>query len=359
MRIGLLLLLASATPLGAQGVVSPRHFTNAEGNSYSFDGFGTALTPNRYVAIHDDLRGTPIAISSVAFRRDGGSGFTSTDPACSILFDLLMSTAATTPAAPNANFDANHGPNKQQVATLRGGQFPQTVPGHMPRPWEYVLFLDQPYSHTGAGALCLELKINSRNNTTAIGFDWVNGSHQSPAPLYRTVGTGCRHTATGTRLTLNGSSSANWSQSTVSLGLNGTNARPSSTVWGLIGVSDATLGGIPLPLELPGTAASPSGPCSIYNDVWLTLAALSTPSGAVTVNLGIGVNVTFNGLSVFSQLLELDAAANNWGFVLSNGLQHHILAPYPVQPVGEVYNNSSLGATGTVRAGSGLVTKFN
>jgi hypothetical protein len=355
MRI-LLVLPALLLPLAAQTVVSPQHFTGTEGNGYSPDGFGTTLTPNRYLSIHGDLQNGPITITKISFRRDVDS--LAMEP-FSMLCDIFMSTAATTTSAPSATFDSNHGANKQQVAQFALYQFPATQPGSMPRPFQYPLLLSQPYSHAGTAPLCMELRITSRTNTSTLYCDWVSGASANPSPNTRSTGTGCRYTTAGPRLTLYGSGSASWSQGGVTFHLNGYNATPNSLLYASIGISDTTLGGIPLPFELPGTDVSPSGPCSVYNDVLIVMPTLANASGAVTVNLGLGVHPGYNGLSVFTQLIAPDANANNWGLVLSNGVQFHVVAPFTTVPIGEVYNNSGTGATGTVRADAGLVTQFN
>src|SRR5688572_8132885 len=141
--------ILALAPLAAQSVVSPNHFTNSEGPSYSADGFGTTLTPNRYLSIHADLAGAPISISRISFRRDAGSVSQTTLTAYNILCDVLMSTAATTPAAPSATFDNNHGANKQTLLTFGLVNFGQTVAGHMPRPFEYAIPLPNAYAHSG------------------------------------------------------------------------------------------------------------------------------------------------------------------------------------------------------------------
>jgi hypothetical protein len=354
-----LLPLMALAPLAAQTVVSPNHYTTAEANSYSSDGFGTTTTPNRYLEIHTDMQGSPITINKITYRRDGGSVNTTTMAAYTILCDVFLSTAATTASAPSATFDNNHGANKQQVLSFGLVQFPVTQPGVMPRPWEYPIPLTTAYAHAGAGPLCTELRISSRTNTGTNYLDWTTGANTNPAPDYRTFGTGCRYTATGSRVTISGGSSATWAQSSVTLSMYGANVKANTLAYMSIGISDEFLGGIPLPFELPGTSAGPSGPCNIYNDILITIPTLANASGQTTVNLGLGVSPGYNGLSLFSQLISLDPAANNWGIVLSNGLQHHIIAPFTTGAVGEVYNNNGVGATGTVRANAGLVTKFN
>src|SRR5688500_10201920 len=100
----LLLPALCLAPLTAQSIVSPTHFTNAEGNSYSADGLGTAGTPNRYLELHGDLEGTPTTFARISFRRDGESINTAPVPAYTVLCDVFLSTAASTTAAPNANF---------------------------------------------------------------------------------------------------------------------------------------------------------------------------------------------------------------------------------------------------------------
>jgi hypothetical protein len=237
--------------------------------------------------------------------------------------------------------------------------FSQTGPGRMPRPFEYTIPLPSAYAHSGSGPLCFELRVNSRTNASPVYFDYTQGGSTNPTPYTRSLGTGCRYTATGARVTLSASSGANWPQSSITMSMNGTNVRPNTLAYMTIGVTDETLGAIPLPFELPGTATSPSGACNVYNDILITIPTLANASGQTTTNLGVGVNPSFNGLNVYSQLISADAAANNWGLVLSNGVQFQIVAPFATGRIGEVYNNSSTGPTGTVRANGGMITMFH
>ncbi|MEO6597693.1 MAG: hypothetical protein ABIP94_23355 [Planctomycetota bacterium] len=55
----------------------------------------------------------------------------------------------------------------------------------------------------------------------------------------------------------------------------------------------------------------------------------------------------------------LDPAANAFGMASSNATVQQIVAPWPSPtPITRIFLLSSLGPTGTVDAGSGLITKF-
>ena len=148
-----------------------------------------------------------------------------------------------------------------------------------------------------------------------------------------------------------------WTTNSGTLTVSGSNAPPLAPIYHTIGTNPNAWGSLTLPFELPTTNTSPSGACFIYNDVIATFSYATTVTGTVSSSIPIPAFPSFNGLTIYSQLWALDAAANGWGLVTSPGVGHNFLAPYTTPKLTRVYLSGSLGATGTWGTISGLVTR--
>lgn len=351
--------VALASALSAQGVVSPGHFTIAEGNTWDsvMMSVGTGSVPFIYQEICGDLQFTPRTINSLAWRRDGNANSTQTIPAFSILCDVFCSTAANNPASPSNMFANNHGTDRMQVASAKLVQFPATSPGTHGRPFEYKIPFTTPFSFGGAGPLCYEVRITSTTNSSAFNLDFASSANTNPGTQNDTIGTGC--IATGSAFTspmaMTGSSSPSWAQQTLRLNYSGQRFPKNALVTFGIGSSRTSFGAVPLPFELPGTAASPSKACTVYNNWLVTIPQLSNASGNVTATLGLLALPQFNGANLYTQAIGIDTAANSWGLVFSNTVLHHVVAPWTTVPVGDV-QATNLSGTGSARANYGVVT---
>jgi len=346
MRCTLLSVLLS-TPLLGQTLVVPAHFAATEGSRATANGLGTTASPSTILLVLDELQGTPRTIKSVAFRRDGVTstvfgGFT-------VLVNVFASTAATTGATVSATFADNHGANKTQIAAFAPVSFPATSSSHYGEPFEYRIPFSQPYAYDGNGPLCLEVQVTSRTNASSVTLDMASSPSNNPTTQVRSTGTGCKATGHSSAALMNGSASTKWTTGTVTLSYNGSRLPPSSVILLGVGANKESLGGVPLPLELPGTASAPSGACRIYNDFIVTVPALTTATGSTTLNLPIAVIAAYNGLTAYAQFIAVDAAANNFGVVLTNQVTHHLVAPYTSVPAGWVYSNNTTGPAGTAR----------
>jgi hypothetical protein len=355
-----LLRLSSVTvllaPLHAQTtVVSPAHFTNAEGPSSNSTPFGIPTTPYRYVGIHDDLLGAPGVVLGMAVRRNANT--TTVFPAASVTLSAWVSTAATTAGAPNATFDLNHGTDKQQVINSRTYGFPQSELAFAPSPFVYVIPFEVPFPFGGAAGLCWEVQITSRTNTIAIGHDAVQGGSTNPPLGAAWFGTGC--TVTGQSSAMSGVSagSINWTTGTGTIGLNSFFGPLNAGVLMLVGTNDQSFGGVPLPFLLPGSDLAPSGPCRLYTDVLFAVGGTTSAAGISLITTPVPARTDLHGLRTFCQLLAIDAPANPTGVVLGNAINHNWVAPFAAPPVGRV-SASSLAATGTVGANAGVIVRF-
>lgn len=352
------LCVAAMTPtLAGQVVYSPANFATAEANTVGWGGLGIALSPSVLLSIHDELQGTPRTIRAVSVRRDGITNPQSY-PAASWLVSVFASTAVTTAATPSATLAANHGADKKTVAQFVLVQLPASTFSGPEAPFEFRIPFTTPFQFGGAGPLCLEIQVHSRSHTGTYYLDYATGQSTNPAPAFVTWGVGCNATGIGSPMSLAPNSTANWPGAAASLGYHGTSMPASGLVTLLLGGSRTTFGGLQLPFELPTTASGTSGPCSIYNDVLITIPALTTATGTLTLHVGFTATPVLNGVSLFGQVLTLDAAANPWGMVTSNGVQHEILAPYGAIPIGTVNSDNTIGPTGVPLPNQGYVMKF-
>ena len=351
--------LLSASALCAQQAVAPQHFTNASGFTSESGALGDTRSPYRYLQVHDDMNGRPMTIHALSFRRDDQT--TTAYAAWNVVLDVFLSTAATTATAMSTTFDANHGANKTQGLAFGIVSFPATSHGPIPRPFEFRVPLTTPFLWSGTGGLCWEMRLQSRSNTTTNLFDAVSGSSTNPSPPVTSLGRGCRATGyTGTQyVTLAGDSQPNWTGGAVNLTYTGSRMPPSSVAIMMFGTSPTSFFGVPLPFEIPDTAAAPSGACSVYNSMALAIPALTTSTGALSANLAVPATMEFNGGRVFAQAVAPDAVANPVGVVTSNSIEQNLVANYTAVPVGKVELASSLGATGTRTNNSGKVVLFD
>lgn len=351
-----ILVLAFASAAVAQGVVSPSHFTTAEGNSYGYSPFGSTTTPDRYLQVHDDLAGTPRTIRSISLRRDGSTF--SNFAAYSMLVDVVLSNAATTADTISTTFDSNHGSNKATVAQFKLVQFPSTDHGST-RGFDYKIPFDQPFNFNGTGSLAWEMRVTSRTNPSTYYFDYAYSTSTNPAPYYWSYGTGCKATTYSNPMSISGSSSANWTGGSVTLSYFGNYFPKNALVTLLLGAQDKTFGGAPLPFEIPGTNGFPSGKCFLYLDPLITIPQLTNAQGQLTANIGAGVNTGNNGNVIFVQSVALDTQANAFGLVTSNMVQHQVIAPWTTIRVSNVYATSSVGGTGTIQKNQSYVIRID
>ncbi|MCC6671751.1 MAG: hypothetical protein IT458_11860 [Planctomycetes bacterium] len=345
-----------ATFASAQRVVSPSHFAATEGNSSGTYGLGDSNPFVRYLQIHDDLQGQARTIQGLSLRAEGLSQ--GAVAAFSVQYSLTMSTATTRAANPAPAFDVNHGTDKATVAAGQIVNLPMRPVGNMPREFEFRLPLQTPFVFAGSGPLCFDLTIMTRSNTSTVSFDGVRDSNTRPSLLTRTIGTGCRPSGRTSNVTLSGSSTADWTKGSLTLSYTATAMNAGSPAVLSLGLSNTSIGGLPLPLELPGTTGFPSRTCYLYQDALVLLPLFVTGTGTANLGIGLGLNPGMNGDDVFAQVFVADAAANALGAVTSNLYQHHVVAPFGPVPVGHVVQQGA-GGTPKAVANQGAVVAFD
>ena len=341
--------------LAAQSVVSPAHFTAAEGNTYSPSVLGVVSTPADLLTIHEELQGTARTIRGLAFRLDGTVASAGT--ASTLAATMYCSTTATSVTNPSATFSANHGADKTQVASFAVVSYPAPQQNGPTNPFDYVFPFAQPFAFGGAGPLCTEVQIVSRSNGV-LYFDYAYSSATNLNPLLRVYGTGCKPTGKLQNAFLYPGGSGNWPAKSVQLIYQASGLPNSATAVLILGGSNKLLGDIRLPFALPGTVDAPSGACTVYNDILLQLPGLTSAAGSVNWALGLSVNPFYNGLNVFGQVWSVDTTANAWHLISTGGVQHHILAPYPTLKFSTVYSNNST-SIGAALTNQGFVTRID
>lgn len=350
--------LALTAAVAAQNTfVTPSHFENVEAPTRFSWGLATSSATHRFLQVNDELQGTARTIRAISFRRDGTTA-TSTHNGGTMLVNVFVSTAATTAAAPDATFDNNHGADKMRVGSNLIVRLPQSDPGMGPRDFDYRIPFQQPFQYAGNGPLCVEIQVTSNTSPGGLSLDGAYNQSTNPAPTTWSFGTGCIAATTQTRaMRLTLSTSTNWSQGNSRLYLNGSYLPPSSLVFLVFGFQNLSLGGIPLPFELPGSAPAPSGPCTIYNDIQLDLPQLTSGTGSMNAQVDVPIQPSAHGVNIYAQTLATDAGANPFGIVASNSTRVQYIAPYGAIPCGMVYDSNGLGATGTVRANYGMIMR--
>lgn len=356
--VGALATLTAAST--AQGVasltVSPPHFAAAEGNS-SGGPFGTGAL-QRWLQIHDDLIGQVRVFRGIAVRPDALFPGTRVGD-YSLTLSMWMSTASRRADNIRPVFDENHGADKTLVIDRRSFNLPgAAAPGAMPRGWTNPILFDHAFSHAGLAGLTWEVEtLSTTIGSTNVFHDAASGSNANPLAQNTFVGTGCRASGRGTAFTMNRSAAFNWPAGTGTLTLSGSSAPASAPVFMMLGASDRTWNGIPLPFLIPGSGTNASGPCRIYSDVLATLFTASDASGLVANTvIPIGMHPGLHGLNIVAQLWAMDAAAS-FGLVTSRAAVTHFVAPFGAVPVSKL--SQTTGGSPQIALEFGLVLRFN
>jgi len=344
-----LLLSASAA---AQGAVSPRAFATAEGNtghSYAFGGAGF----DAYLAVHDDMAGRPQTIRSIKLRLDGQQPL----PAGDIHFrvDVLMSTASTTAATVSPNFSNNHGNDAQWVGQNVDVVLHQPA-NELPRRFELTIPLTTPFVFQGQGPLCWEVQMLGQFGVQGFDLDWVSGSATSSRSYELTNGTGCRAFNAGLPAHVSTLHRSDATGRLVGIDVFGANF-PAFDFAAMFLGDNSNLGGVPLPLAIPGTAQGLSGLCTLYVAPFVVVPLVTSNIGLVQVPLDVPA-VLPNGASLYAQCIGHDELANSAHVIASDVVQMNFVAPWSALPVGSVEFVDATSRTITHR-NAGYVVRFD
>jgi hypothetical protein len=271
-----------------------------------------------------------------------------------------MSTAVTTAATVNTTFDLNHGTDKTQVFSNKVIDFLRSeYSTPFPNAFEFSIPLTTPFNHGGTGGLCWEIIISSRAATSGGNFDAASSSSTNPPLIHQSFGTGCKSTGHTSAMALQTSSSTSWSTGVGQLNFNGQRAPANGLVLVVLGTSNKSFSGLPLPFLVPGSPTNPSGPCNIYTSMLAIAVGLASGTGAVgPVGQPIPLALDLAGGTVFSQIWAVDPNAA-FGFSMSNAYASHWVTPYTAVPVGRLSATSIGAPTGSRALNNGLVTRFD
>ncbi|MGE3880748.1 MAG: hypothetical protein AB7I19_16935 [Planctomycetota bacterium] len=339
------------------GTISPRHFATVEAGTSSSGPLANLQVRNRYQQIHDDLPIRSRLIRGLAFRRDS---VRATFTAFSMELELRMSDANRSSAAPSANFDDNLRSNPLLVFARRSLNFPASAfRREMPAPFEYVIPFDQPFSLSSS--VCWEMLTFSRSATSNVRFDAVEAplGDLDPGLSTQQVGGGCEATGRTGPMRAAGAFVHDWPNGTFRATFGSENGPASGAHIATIGFDNLQWLGIPLPFEIPGSNVGPSGRCFVHNDILRAVGGNSNAAGVFTTGqLNLVLDTNLHGITFHHQVVALDASANASGFVTSDSLARQIVAPFPRPSVARIELFGGQGATGNVRIGSGLITRF-
>jgi hypothetical protein len=353
MLLRFLCVALSSTVLLAQNY-SPTEFGNAEGPNNNVYPFGNTTVPFRYSQIHDDV--PFMLITGMAFRHNWNA---TAYQAHTLTMDAWLSTAVTPSSGMSTTFDNNHGPDKTQVIINRTYSHPASDPSNLPGQFVLDYVFDVPFVFAGSPAsLCWEVQITAKTLSGNVIHDSVSGSSATiaanPPIAIGRFGTGCLASGLGNPMTAVAAQTTDWLAGSATMTTNGSNLLPNGVTLFITGADKTSAGGIPLPFTLPGTS------CTVYNEMLVATAVIASATGTGTNAITFPPLPAYHGLTFYTQIWGLDAAANPFGLTTSNAAMHHIVAPYTVPlPVKRVYLLSSLGPTGSTETyGYGLVTKF-
>lgn len=348
--------LSLSTALASQSRVHPTHWAQAEGNHTIQKPFTNGRLVGgvgyRYLQILD---GVPaMSVRGLRLRRNGTDQ--SAFKAVSLTLEITASVAKASAASPWTTIDANHGSGKTLVRSLAVLNFPVTnarTPLMLPSPFEYDVPFDKPFGFPG-GNLALEFRVTSRGNGS-IWFDACRGSNSDPNPLADSLGVGCKAAGETSRVSLSHGISHSWQKGTTSWSFSGNRLPPSGVVVLALGFDNANWGALPLPLTLPGTTNAPSGPCTLFISPDVTAAFPVQANGRFSQTFSLGLDARFHGLDVYAQLLAPDALANGFGWVVSNAVSRHWIAPWTAVPTSYV---DEVGGAATVYKHEGLILEL-
>lgn len=206
--------------------------------------------------------------------------------------------------------------------------------------------LDTPFQYDATKNLIVEYRVSANNNgNAAFSYRMDVATAVSTATTY---GTACA--TSGARLPTVAAGSAlvgsNWNV-TIAAG-------PASSAGVLIlGASNTTYGGLPLPLALDALGATG---CTLHASLDATLPAVTNTSGNGTVTIPVPNQAPLTGATLFVQAALADIFANQLGLVTSRSAS----ATIGILPQSTLISatGSSTVLTGSRTASFGLVSVF-
>jgi hypothetical protein len=353
------LAVAAAPPAQPllDATVSPPHFLSGEGNSSLGHPFGTGVLM-RYLQIHDDLQGQPRMFRGVAVRPDGPFPGTAVAD-YTVTLSMWLSSASRLSNNIRPVFEDNHGADRTRVVDNRTFSLPgRGLVRAMPRGFAPPILFDSAFAHAGTVGLTWEVETHATTiGSLSLFHDAASGNDANPIPRNVFIGSGCRATGRGSEFSLTRSATFDWPNGIGSLNLSGSNAPANAPVIAVLGTSDESWLGIPLPLLIPGSSSNPSGPCHVYGDVQFSVVTAANAAGSVaSLPIQVGLHPGLHGLNLIAQLWAIDANAS-LGLVTSRAAVTHFVAPFGAVPVSKL--SQAPGGAPSIAHEFSLVMRFD
>lgn len=340
------LLLAGA--LGAQTVaLFPFDHVNREGSSSITNRPLSAGISRVQIAYSRFRLGMPngAVIRRLGFRPDvAGTG-----AGRQVVVEIVMGHAAPTVlnTGMSTTFSSNYSTTPVTVYTPKALTLP-TIPAAASGPNNNFVWipLDTPFTYDNTQNLVVEYRVTANSNGNA-AFSYALDAGAAVTPT-GTFGAACQTSGNTTPALTAGAATvgANWNHSL-------TNGPASSSGILLIGVSNTTFNGVPLPFPLASLGATG---CSLSVSADLSVPVATNTSRSFSLNVAIPNVPPMAGQTFYTQAVLADLFANSLGLVTSNGGSAGIgVAP---QASAVVATGSATALTGTRTNNFGLVSLF-
>lgn len=304
--------LLLTTSLATAQVTSPRGFDSIEGNA-TFAHWGGS---RRFQQIDYTQAGTPMAISSIAWRRNGGSTGTGGPRTFDFQVDMGHADFGVISHVLDANFLSG---SRTTVFNQTAVSFPDwnaAIPG--PAPFDFQVSLPVPFNYNGVDSLVIDFSYTNNSTTASFTTDREFNGQTTPVAGV-SLGTGCVASGNSGAFTHTGYTGNQDNSVTPAYGLRlrlgGANAPASGGVLALLD---------PTNLNLSGLLCS-----TLYPAPNILIPLQTSGTNVPDVNLQFPYVAGLLGATLYSQLVAPDAGQSPIPVVVSNGRQLTI----PTTPV--------------------------
>ncbi len=348
--VPLALALCAAGLAAQSAVVSPAWFAGYEGESaLSYPLSGKTI---RYQQVHDDLRGSPMAMQGIGWRRDG-EAISLLPIARAVEIELRCAPGDVTRFG--LAFDQNFQGAPTTVFDRKKVNLPDRTPDptQQPMPFDVLLAFDRAYQHGSGQDWVWELRMYS--STAQLGDHYLSDAVVPGAPvpvMRRQLGTGCavNQTQPGVPMRLDSDSvvtpAGTWLASWYC------HAGPPSPAWAavLIGTTNPAL-------TVPGLCAG-----KLYTDAAMSLPAqlpIGQEGGFRTAPATLPWGPVLAGLKLYAQAFAPDANQTGIPLAASSGLESLLPAsPPPVFRWYRIVASDPAAASAYAVLTGGVVTRI-
>lgn len=331
--------------LGAQsGVVSPQGFAVTEGRAWEMWPF---VATGRLQQVHGDLRGSPLTIRSLAFRRDTGRDYEPGMVARTLDAELGIGHADY--ATRGGSFAANYQGARVVGYARRPLSLPDLTQASPVRPavFSVAVPLDAPFLFSGMQDIAWDLAVFANDAAQQYYFLDSHYSFNSEAGATSFYGNGCTAGNVSWPLLLDASVWTQIEPDQLSFLWKCSNLPTGGTqpVWLLLGTVDPDL-------AVPGL-------CTRLRCDPMVAVPGTAPLGVMTVNFSLPWNPGMLGTTVRAQGIGGDTTQSGLPFVLSNGASASVPGlPTPMRVSSVLSFYDAQASAGSVTKYSGLVVRF-